>query len=106
MALLIPLVFLAYFLLYAFAFAIPPVPHLFSVAQGRQQQRPLKQNALDEWIEKEEDIALDKLLANVAPGGRNVLDAAPGSVIASPSKSHPNYYFQCKRVPSVGLRFN
>lgn len=54
--------------------------------------------ALDAWIEKEERIAIKGLLANLAPVGRNAKEAAPGAVIASPSRGQPgqpNYYYQC-----------
>ena len=93
MALLVPVVLAAYVLLYAFASAIPPLPHIQAIGQRPLQLNP--QSSLDDWLEKEEEIAIDNLLANVAPGGRNVRGAAPGSVIASPSRKHPNYYYQC-----------
>ena len=93
MALLVPVVLAAYVLLYAFASAIPPPLHVPATGQRPLQLNP--QSSLDDWLEKEEEIAIDNLLANVAPGGRNVRDAAPGSVIASPSRKHPNYYYQC-----------
>jgi glucoamylase len=94
MALLIPLVFVAYFVLYAFAFSIPPAVTWLGVGHAQHAQEPL-QDSLDSWLAEEEKIALDKLLANVAPLGKNVQDAAPGSVIASPSREHPNYFYQC-----------
>jgi glucoamylase len=96
---LVPIVVVAYLALYAFAFSIP--------SNLRPSQRPLgdslqiektdlgPQSSLVSWLEQEEKTALDKLLRNVAPGGVNALHAAPGTVIASPSKSHPNYYYQC-----------
>ena len=78
-----------------------------SIPSMRPSQRPLveslqiektdlgPQSSLLSWLEQEEKTALDKLLRNVAPGGVNAPDAAPGTVIAGPSKSHPNYYYQC-----------
>lgn len=96
---LVPIVTVAYLALYTFAFSIP--------SNLRSSQRPLgeilqvektdlgPQSSLASWLEQEEKIALDKLLQNVAPGGDNAPDAAPGTVIASPSKNHPNYYYQC-----------
>lgn len=60
---------------------------------------PASKKSLDTWLDKEEDIAVDKLLANIAPSGRNAQHAAPGTVLASPSKEHPNYYYQCESVP-------
>jgi glucoamylase len=99
----VPFVVVAYLALYAFAFSIP--------TDLLATQRPLRdqlsrlskekadfgpQSSLDAWIEEEEKIALRKLLNNIAPGGVNAPNAAPGSVIASPSKEHPNYYYQCE----------
>jgi glucoamylase len=83
------------------AFSIPPIPHLnhfLGVGHAQKQQQPL-QDTLDTWIESEERIALDKLLANVAPGGRNVQGkgVAPGTVIASPSTHEPDYWYQCEK---------
>lgn len=99
MALLTPLVVFVYFSLYALAFSIPPLPPIpkFAAASYHHErtQKPLRET-LDEWLEKEERIALQKLRANVAPGGRNVAGAVKGSVIASPSKEHPNYFYQCE----------
>lgn len=53
------------------------------------------------WLEAEERIALDNLLANVAPGGSNVegKGVAPGTVIASPSQDGPDYWYQCTTFP-------
>jgi glucoamylase len=66
-----------------------------SVPSVREQTQHL---SLDDWLAVEEKIALERLLDNVAPSGRNAKDAAPGTVIASPSKSYPDYYFQCTFV--------
>ena len=99
MAPLVPVVLVAYVSLYAFASAIPPLPHIPAIGQRPLQLNP--QSSLDDWLGKEEEIAIDNLLANVAPGGRNVRDAAPGSVIASPSRKHPNYYYQCANQLSL-----
>jgi glucoamylase len=99
---------LAYIVLDAAAFSIPPLPHLnhfLGVAQAQKQQQPL-QNTLDTWIRKEEQIALDKLLANIAPGGRNVerKGVVPGTVIASPSTNEPDYWYQCRPPIRVEMR--
>ncbi|RDI78439.1 hypothetical protein Vi05172_g11594 [Venturia inaequalis] len=102
---LVPIVTVAYLALYTFAFSIP--------SNLRPSQRPLgaslqvektdlgAQSSLVSWLEHEEKIALDKLLQNVAPGGVNAPDAAPGTVIASPSKTHPNYYYQWVRDAAI-----
>ncbi|OMP86130.1 Glucoamylase GLU1 [Diplodia seriata] len=59
--------------------------------------------SLDTWLGKEEAIAVDRLLANIAPSGRNAQHAAPGTVIASPSKKHPNYYYQWVRDAGITM---
>lgn len=99
MTLLVPSVLLGYVLLYVFAFSIPPLPNFLGLADAQHAQEPL-QDTLDAWIEREEGVALEKLLANVAPGGKNVWkDAVDGSVIASPSRERPDYFYQCMDLP-------
>jgi glucoamylase len=100
---LIPFVVLAYFLLYTFAYSVPP-NGWFSQSPLREHLRLEKtqlgpQLSLDAWIKQEEKIALKRLLKNVSPGGSNAPDAAPGTVIASRSREHPNYYYQCELAP-------
>ncbi|KAF2829290.1 hypothetical protein CC86DRAFT_345940 [Ophiobolus disseminans] len=98
---------LACIVLHGSAFSIPPLPHLnhfLSVGHAQSQQQPL-QDTLDVWIQTEERIALDKLLANVAPGGRNVVgkDVAAGTVVASPSTDEPDYWFQWVRDAAITM---
>ncbi len=96
------IVFLASLTPYTYAFSIPPLRQLnfLGITNAQKQQHPL-QDTLDAWIQQEEQIALDKLLANVSPGGRNVEGhgVAPGTVIASPSQDGPDYWYQCKLSP-------
>lgn len=90
---------LACLVLDASAFSIPPLARLnhFLGVGNAQRQQQLLQSSLDTWIQQEEQTSLDKLLANVAPGGRNVQgkNVAPGTVVASPSKEGPDYWYQC-----------
>ncbi|KAH7394976.1 glucoamylase I precursor [Phaeosphaeria sp. MPI-PUGE-AT-0046c] len=91
----------------ASAFSIPPVPYLNHLGLGRahqQQQQPLHET-LDTWIVREEGIALDRLLANVAPGGRNVAGkgVVPGTVVASPSQENPDYWYQWVRDAAITM---
>jgi glucoamylase len=97
-------VLLTGFLHHVYAFSIPRLPHLHGfvgASHTQTQQQPL-QNTLDAWIKREERIALDKLLANVAPGGSNTQGkgVADGTVIASPSQDGPDYWFQCEFHPT------
>ncbi|KNG47095.1 glycoside hydrolase family 15 protein [Stemphylium lycopersici] len=100
------LVLLTGFVHYAYAISIPRLPPLnsFVGAGHAQQQQPL-QDTFDAWIQQEERIALDKLLANVAPGGSNVQGkgVADGTVIASPSQEGPDYWFQWVRDAAITM---
>ncbi|KAJ4989102.1 glucoamylase [Stagonosporopsis vannaccii] len=90
----------------SYAFSIPPLRDLnfLGIANAQKQQQPL-QDTLDAWIQQEEQIALDKLLANVSPGGRNVEGhgVAPGTVIASPSQDGPDYWYQWVRDAAITM---
>ncbi|KIW00420.1 uncharacterized protein PV09_07950 [Verruconis gallopava] len=107
---LVPFVVFAYLALYALAFSIPA--HLLPSQKplGKQPSWLSKektefgpQSSLDAWLEEEQKIALENLLNNIAPGGARAPDAAPGTVIASPSKEHPNYYYQWIRDAAITL---
>jgi glucoamylase len=92
----------------AAAFSIPPLPHLnhfLGVGNAQKQQQPLH-DSLDAWVKQEQRIALEKLLANVAPGGRNVegKGVAPGTAIASPSTDEPDYWYQCRQIIPTATR--
>ena len=94
----LPVILLSHFAYYVYAFSIPVARlHDFvSASHAQKQQQPL-QETLETWIEIEERVALDKLLANVAPGGRNVQGkgVVDGTVVASPSQDEPDYWYQC-----------
>lgn len=80
------------------AFHIPPLSHLSAFLRtGAAQisQVPL-QDDLESWISWEESVAVRNLLANIAPNGDDLEGAVKGSVLASPSRDHPNYFYQCK----------
>lgn len=91
---------------YTYAISIPPLRHLSfpGIANAQKQQQPLH-DTLDAWIQQEEQIALDKLLANVSPGGQNVegLGVAPGTVVASPSQDGPDYWYQWVRDAAITM---
>lgn len=99
---LVPFVLVAYFTLYAFAYSIPSIlrPSQSVFREQQHLEKASSQLSFTSWLQSQEIIALDNLLKNVAPGGSNAPDAAPGSVIASPSKQHPNYYYQCTICPT------
>ena len=82
------------------AFSIPPAAQVnafFNAAQAQRTQQRLD-DSLGSWIKQESRIALDNLLANVAPGGRRVVgtEVVDGTVVASPSQNEPDYWYQCE----------
>lgn len=50
------------------------------------------------WLNHEEQVALSKVFANISRS-----DAAPGSVVAAPSRENPNYYFHWIRDASLTM---
>ncbi|KAI9827185.1 MAG: Glucoamylase, intracellular sporulation-specific [Thelocarpon impressellum] len=77
-----------------------------------QLQRPLlkdllpdlqchPQDSLDAWLSNERDFAVGRLLANAAPGGHSLQGAVPGTVVASPSRRDPDYYYQWVRDAAI-----
>lgn len=101
MELRLRLVLLTSLAIHTFAYSIPALSGFLPALRASHTQKPLRET-LDDWIEREERIALDKLLANVKPGGRNVEGkgqrVADGTVVASPSTGNPDYWFQCKEL--------
>lgn len=85
------------------AFHIPPLSHLSAFLRtGAAQisQVPL-QDDLESWISWEESVAVRNLLANIAPNGDDLEGAVKGSVLASPSRDHPNYFYQWVRDAAI-----
>lgn len=102
----LPSFFLVFLAFYTSAFTIPPLHEFFPASRASQNQKPLR-STLDAWIQKEERIALENLLANVKPGGKNVEGkkaVADGTVVASPSTESPDYWYQCKDMLSNGQK--
>ncbi|KAI0518382.1 family 15 glycosyl hydrolase [Xylaria bambusicola] len=57
----------------------------------------LLQRAVNDFIATEEKIAIDQLLCNIGSGGCNSQGVGSGLVIASPSKSEPDYWYTWTR---------
>lgn len=93
--------FVSYVLLYAF---VTSEPFLAASELDDAFWRDIyvRASSLDSWVETENNIAINRLLANIAPGGENAGGATAGTVLASPSRAHPNYYYQCKRLSLSG----
>ncbi|PWW77683.1 Glycoside Hydrolase Family 15 protein [Tuber magnatum] len=59
---------------------------------------------LEDWIDLEKGLAFQYLLDNIAPNGANTEGCADGTVIASPSKDHPNYFYQWIRDAAITVQ--
>ncbi|KAK4148843.1 Glucoamylase [Chaetomidium leptoderma] len=59
--------------------------------------------AVDSFIETQKPIAWSKLLCNIGSGGCSASGAAAGTVIASPSKSEPDYWYTWSRDAALVL---
>ncbi|KAF2267349.1 glucoamylase [Lojkania enalia] len=77
--------FLAFCLLHDFGSAIPTVP---SIA---------KRATLEEWIVGQGPVAFSGVLANIGSTGAKSYGASQGIVLASPSKSNPDYFYTWTR---------
>ncbi|KAH7136232.1 putative glucoamylase GMY2 [Dactylonectria macrodidyma] len=55
------------------------------------------QSSLERFITKENDISYKGVLANIGADGNRAKGAAPGAVVASPSKSDPDYWYTWTR---------
>ena len=66
----------------------------------------IERENFDIWLVQQKDIAFNNILKNIG-GISPVLDTAvvpPGVVLASPSKVHPNYYYQWIRDLALTIR--
>jgi hypothetical protein len=101
---LLPSVYLlpAYLAATSTAYYIPSFPEFAPSIRQSHAQKPLR-TAFDIWIDNEEKVSLDRLLANIKPGGRNVeggdKGVVDGTVVASPSNDSPDYWYQCELPP-------
>ncbi|GAB1313339.1 glycoside hydrolase 15 protein [Madurella fahalii] len=71
-------------------------------ARAKREGEVLKRS-VDSFIETETPIAWRKLLCNIGPNGCAAQGAAAGVVVASPSKSDPDYWYTWTR--DAGLVF-
>ncbi|KAK0634696.1 glucan 1, 4-alpha-glucosidase [Bombardia bombarda] len=68
-------------------------------ASGRHSE--VVKRAVDSWIETEKPIALSKLLCNIGTTGCAASGAGLGVIVASPSKSSPDYWYTWTRDASL-----
>ncbi|XEV07362.1 hypothetical protein FSHL1_012649 [Fusarium sambucinum] len=65
--------------------------------QGQVVASPSKDNSLERFIDKQADISIKGVLANIGADGKRAQGAAPGAVVASPSKEDPDYWYTWTR---------
>ena len=53
--------------------------------------------SLTSWLSSESSVALAGVLANIGSSGSRASGARPGIVVASPSKSNPDYFYTWTR---------
>jgi hypothetical protein len=58
--------------------------------QGQVSASPSKGASLESFIKKEADISIKGVLANIGSDGKRAQGAAPGAVVASPSREDPD----------------
>jgi hypothetical protein len=94
------------------AYAVPSVPYQTPLGSESKRFSKISEHTslvppndnLDKWITEESEFAWEYLLDNVAPYGKNTEGAAPGTVIASPSKSYPDYFYQWVRDAAITMK--
>lgn len=59
-------------------------------ASGPEFDAAILKRSVDDFVAKEEPIALSELLCNIGSSGCNAQGAAAGAVVASPSRSDPD----------------
>ncbi len=64
----------------------------------------LPQQEFDSWLRRQRSLSFRNILDNIAGIGSNVPDGLPGTVIASPSKHYPNYYYQWTRDAAITIK--
>ncbi|AEO71343.1 glycoside hydrolase family 15 protein [Thermothielavioides terrestris NRRL 8126] len=68
-----------------------------------RREGALLQRFVDSFISSETSVAWSKLLCNVGPDGCAAAGAASGVVVASPSKSNPDYWYTWTRDAALVL---
>lgn len=57
----------------------------------------------DSWLDEQTERAFSGILANIGGVGIHSDEVSDGAVIASPSKSHPNYFYQWVRDAAITI---
>ncbi|KAK4498647.1 hypothetical protein PRZ48_009157 [Zasmidium cellare] len=65
---------------------------------------PRATGSLDSWLAAESPVALQGILANIGGNGAKVAGAKSGIVVASPSKSNPDYFYTWTRDAALTIK--
>ncbi|CAI7654003.1 unnamed protein product [Penicillium manginii] len=63
-----------------------------------------RQSGLDGFIQSESSVSLQGILNNIGPNGSAVSGASAGVVVASPSKTNPDYFYTWSRDAALTLK--
>ncbi|RHZ65207.1 putative glucoamylase/glucan 1,4-alpha-glucosidase [Aspergillus thermomutatus] len=66
---------------------------------------PQTTDPLESWLAAETPYALDGVLNNIGPNGAKATGAGSGIVIASPSRSNPDYYYTWTRDAALTVKY-
>ncbi|EEA23089.1 glycoside hydrolase 15 protein [Talaromyces marneffei ATCC 18224] len=79
--------------------------NLLTLVQGAAVQfAPRASGSLDTWLASETPVALQGVLNNIGSSGAFTEGADAGSVLASPSKADPNYFYTWTRDSALTLK--
>ncbi|WEW60766.1 glycoside hydrolase 15 protein [Emydomyces testavorans] len=73
-------------------------------AFGSETQFVLQEETLDQWLETESIHALQAILDNIGSDGAMVRGAHAGIVVASPSRTDPDYFYTWTRDSALVVR--
>ncbi|KAF2157315.1 carbohydrate-binding module family 20 protein [Myriangium duriaei CBS 260.36] len=89
-----------------FVTSLAPLLALVAAAPAQDSER-LSSRAtgdLSTWLSTENSIALQGVLNNIGSSGSKAQGAGPGVVVASPSKSNPNYFYTWTRDSALTFK--
>ncbi|KAJ9249827.1 CAZyme family GH15 and CBM20 [Paecilomyces variotii] len=84
--------------------AVSVIQGTTAVVPPRAPVTPRATGSLDSWLATESPYALQGVLANIGPDGADASGASSGIVIASPSKSDPDYFYTWTRDAALTLK--
>lgn len=77
-----------------YSWGLPPPP---------RYSESIVPKGLEEWIQEQRKTSFRFLLDNIGPNGTNAKETVPGTVLASPSREGPNYYYQWVRDAAITM---